>query len=224
MKKYLLSILTLSILSCDLLENNIGNVSIYSEPSDYQIKKMIEYDSRYSEVYYFLKETKETKFWKYIATERLVMLEFEDKVNYKSLLSWLYEQGCIDMGDYGYDKTAFKYGKENNYLPPVPSYSYMDIKSEARVVWPVSFKSVKEYNDSQRGNRYYKYENFQDPKFQSYIFNNDYIVENEDSKIFEQFLTKTTNLADDLNYYQENFAFRYRNLEIFVEDKFCETD
>ena len=209
MKKYLLSILTLSILSCDLLENNIGNVSLYDEPSDYQLKKMIEHDPRYSEVYYFLKETKKSRFWKSIATERLVMLEFEDKVNYKSLLSWLYEQGCKDMGDYGYDSSG-----------QIPEYSYMEVKSRAR---SRDYRSVEEYNENS-GYPSYKYENFQDPKFQSYMYDDDYIIENEDSKIFEQFLNKTTNLAPDLGVYFANFGFRYDNLETFVEDKFCETD
>lgn len=209
MKKYFLSILTLSILSCDLLENNIGNVSIYDEPTDYQLKKMIEYDSRYSEVYYFLKETKETNFWKYIATERLVMLEFEDKVNYKSVLSWLYEQGCKDMGDYGYGD-----------LRQIPEYSYMDVKWYARAN---HYRSVEEYNEN-KSFPFYKLENFQDPKFQSYMYDDDYVIENEDSKIFEQFLNKTTNLAPDIGYYIANFEFRYDNLETFVEDKFCETD
>lgn len=56
------------------------------------------------------------------------------------------------------------------------------------------------------------------------MYDDDYIIENEDSKIFEQFLTKTTNLAPDLDQYWGNFRFRYDYLETFIEDKFCETD
>ena len=186
MNKYYLFILALSILSCDLLENNIGNVSLYDEPNDYQLKKMIEHDPRYSDIIYFMEDIRGKGFWEKVATDGIVDLEFKKRLTYKSFLSWLYEQRCKDMGNYRYrsSKRQWDY-RSRSYR--APQYGYESYKSLKRSAGGSRF--VERYIEGTNEIEWYKRQgnssgkkwqktDEQDPNYQSYIYDFDYVLKN----------------------------------------------
>lgn len=199
MKKYLLSLLILPILSCDLLENNIGNVSLYNEPSDYQLKKMIEHDPRYGDVYNFWDNNMRADF---NFNDRVIRVEFEDKVTYKSFLSWLYEQSCVknDRLSISFEDYIKEY---NMVLLRNGKYKYIDADGNRS---EFSLSSIQDAVIKSNQNR-------ETSSFKPYLWNGDYKLNNEASKIFEEF----SNASGFKNY-------KYKVFEDFILKYFCETD